>query len=138
MQPTSPSAPGPTRGCSAAHEVQAAWTDAALLDRDTPLPWGTFSGAEVLGVYTNEITVHTWDLARATGQVPVWDDEVLDAAWTAIRHQLPDADRTQMWSEARAQVPGDYPWEDPFANAVDISGDAPMIDRLVAWNGRTP
>jgi uncharacterized protein (TIGR03086 family) len=128
----------PDAWTEAAHGVQTAWTDPALLERDTPLPWGIFSGAEVLGVYTNEIVVHTWDLARATGQSPDWDDDVLDVALRAIHHQLPDADRTAMWAEAKAQVPEDYPWEDPFANAVPVADDAPPIDRLVAWNGRTP
>jgi hypothetical protein len=27
---------------------------------------------------------------------------------------------------------------DPFADAVPVSDDAPLIDRLVAWNGRRP
>jgi uncharacterized protein (TIGR03086 family) len=122
----------------AAHDVQAAWTDDALLERPTALPWGTFSGAEVLGVYTNEITVHTWDLARATGQEPEWDDTVLAAADEAIHAQLPVADRTAMWEAAQAELPPGIEWEDPFANAVDVPGDAPAIDRLVAWNGRRP
>jgi hypothetical protein len=27
---------------------------------------------------------------------------------------------------------------DPFADAVPVPEDAPLIDRLVAWNGRWP
>jgi hypothetical protein len=27
---------------------------------------------------------------------------------------------------------------DPFADAVPVPDDAPLIDRLVAWNGRRP
>jgi uncharacterized protein (TIGR03086 family) len=125
---------------AAGHEVQAAWTDDALLGRPTALPWGTFSGADVLGVYTNEIVVHTWDLAQATGQRPEWDPSVLAVADAAIRAQLPMADRTQMWAEAKASLPlpPGVEWEDPFANAVDVPDDAPAIDRLVAWNGRQP
>jgi uncharacterized protein (TIGR03086 family) len=121
-----------------AHDVQAAWTDDALLERPTPLPWGVFSGTEVLDVYTNELTVHTWDLARATGQAPDWDDQVLATSLAAIHAQLPMADRTPMWEATKAMLPPEVPWEDPFANAVQVPDDAPMIDRLVAWNGRTP
>ena len=121
-----------------AHDVQAAWTDDALLERPTQLPWGVFSGTEVLDVYTNELTVHTWDLARATGQAPVWDDGVLATSLAAIHAQLPMADRTPMWEATKAMLPPEVPWEDPFANAVEVPDDAPMIDRLVAWNGRTP
>ncbi|MFN7149786.1 MAG: TIGR03086 family metal-binding protein [Microthrixaceae bacterium] len=121
-----------------AHDVQAAWGDDALLDRPTQLPWGVFSGTEVLDVYTNELTVHTWDLARATGQAPAWDDQVLATSLAAIHAQLPTADRTLMWEATKAMLPPEVPWEDPFANAVEVADDAPMIDRLVAWNGRTP
>lgn len=123
---------------SAAHEVQAAWTDDALLERPTELPWGTFPGAEVLGVYTNEIVVHTWDLARATGQHPDWDPTVLEAALAAIHQQLPMAERAPMWAAFEEQLPPEVPWEDPFGDAVDVDDDAPLIDRLVAWNGRDP
>ncbi len=123
---------------AAAHEVQAAWTDDAVLDRPTGLPWGTFSGAETLAVYLNEVTVHTWDLARATDQEPLWDPAVLALADAAIHAQLPMADRAPMWEGAKAGLPADYPWEDPFGPAVAVPDDAPAIDRLVAWNGRTP
>jgi uncharacterized protein (TIGR03086 family) len=121
-----------------AHDVQAAWSEDALLDRPTQLPWGEFSGSEVLDVYTNELTVHTWDLARATGQTPDWDESVLATSLAAIHAQLPMADRTPMWEATKAMLPPEVPWEDPFANAVEVADDAPTIDRLVAWNGRTP
>lgn len=121
-----------------AHDVQAAWTDPAVLDRPIDLPWGTFRGTEVLGVYTNEVTVHTWDLARGTGQDPVWDPTVLAVADAAIHAQLPLADRAPMWAEAAASMLPGVPWEDPFGPAVAVADDAPAIDRLVAWNGRRP
>jgi hypothetical protein len=82
--------------------------------------------------------VHTWDRARATGQSPEWNDEVLATSLGAIHAQLPMADRTPMWEATKAMLPPEVPWEDPFANAVEVADDAPMIDRLVAWNGRTP
>lgn len=121
-----------------ARDVEAAWADDAVLARPTELPWGTFSGAEALGVYLNELTVHTWDLARATGQQPAWDDAVVAAADAAIHAQLPTADRTAIWEAAKAGLPPGYPWEDPFGPAVEVPDDAPAIDRLVAWNGRQP
>ena len=78
------------------------------------------------------------DLARATGQEVAWDDGALACSWEAINFQLPEADRTPQWDAAKAYLPPDVPWEDPFANAVDVADDAPLIDKLVAWNGRTP
>lgn len=122
----------------AAHDVQAAWTDDGLLDRAVDLPWGSFTGAEVLGSYTNEVTVHTWDLAKATDQEPSWDDAVLAAADASIRAQLPLAVRSPIWEAAKTQLPEGMPWETPFADAVEVRGDAPAIDRLIAWNGRQP
>jgi uncharacterized protein (TIGR03086 family) len=122
---------------AAAHDVQAAWPG-SVLGEDRELPWGTFPGAEVMAVYTNEVVVHTWDLARATGQSPTWDDAVLSVAWAAIRKQLPMPERAPMWDEARRYLPEGAVWEDPFADAVPVAEDAPLIDRLVAWNGRDP
>jgi uncharacterized protein (TIGR03086 family) len=122
---------------AAAHDIQDAWTDEALTD-PRQLPWGTFPGNEVLDVYTNELTVHTWDLAQATGQHPDWDARVLEVAWDGIQRQLPTADRQPMWEQAKQFVPADQPWTDPFANAVEVPADAPLVDRLVAWNGRRP
>lgn len=122
---------------SAAHDVQSAWGD-DVLERPTDLPWGVYTGTEVLGVYTNELSVHAWDLAAATGLEPAWDVPSLEFALEAIHAQLPMADRAPMWAETRAQLPPGFPWEDPFGPAVPVSDDAPLIDRLVAWNGREP
>ncbi len=123
---------------AAAHDAQRAWTDDALLDRPTELPWGVFPGREVLGVYASEVAVHTWDLAVATGIEPEWDARSIEFALDAIHSQLPMADRTPMWEATRAQLPPDYPWEDPFGPAVPVAADASTVDRLVAWNGRDP
>jgi uncharacterized protein (TIGR03086 family) len=122
---------------AAAHDIQASWPDEGLSD-DRQVPWGAFTGEQVLAVYTSELTVHTWDLARATGQQPDWDQDVVQTSWDAMQFQLPMADRTPMWDQARQYLPEGVPWTDPFANAVEISEDAPLIDRLAAWNGRTP
>ncbi len=120
----------------AADEAQRAWTSDRLAE-PRELPWGVFPGDAVLGVYTNELTVHTWDLARATGQEVVWNQQVLETSWTAIHQQLPIAEREEIWAAVKASLPPDSPWENPFGDAVPIADDAPLIDRLVAWNGRS-
>jgi uncharacterized protein (TIGR03086 family) len=121
-----------------AAEVQEAWSDHARLDATVQVPWTTMSGTSALAVYTNEITVHTWDLAVATGQHPAWDDSVLAVSLRSIHEELPDAERAALWAEVFAHLPADVPFEPPFADAVDVAADAPAIDRLVAWNGRRP
>lgn len=123
----------------AAHEVQAAWSDDAVLSRIVRLPWSELPGGATLAGYTNEVTVHTWDLATATGQRPSWDDRVLDMAFDGIRRVLPAEGRAAAFEAARRAVGqglGDFPA--PFDEAVEVGADAALIDRLVAWNGRHP
>ncbi|HNE76169.1 MAG TPA: hypothetical protein PK623_14770, partial [Microthrixaceae bacterium] len=119
-------------------DVEQAWADPALLERPTTLPWGTFPGREVLDVYTNEMVIHTWDLATATDQHPEWDPAVLEASLAVMHAQLPIPVRAPIWEAIYAGMPAEVPRDIPFADAVDVAEDAPLIDRLVAWNGRTP
>jgi len=118
----------------AACDVRAAWADDAVLERTMRLPWMEGPGAQVLTAYVNEVTVHTWDLATATGQLPAWDPSVLALAFDAVRF-LPPTGRSELFAPVRAALgaPGD-----PFADAVPVPDDAPLVDRLVAWNGRRP
>jgi uncharacterized protein (TIGR03086 family) len=128
----------PGRWRDAAQEVVDAWADDDQLRRTYQLPWTLADGAAAVAVYTNELTVHTWDLAHATGQHPAWDPAVVDASLRAIHEQLPDAERQATWAAFSAQLPPGAVFEPPFADAVDVPGDAPAIERLVAWNGRRP
>jgi len=90
----------------AAHDVQAAWADDASLARTVRLPWLVDTGAAALVVYVNEITVHTWDLATATGQRPAWDPEILGVALDAIRF-MPAEGRSAIFEQVRANMPAD-------------------------------
>jgi uncharacterized protein (TIGR03086 family) len=108
---------------AAAAELRVAWRDDATLTRTVTLPWAEMSGAGTLVAYTMEITVHTWDLARATGQPVAWDDLVVTVAFGAVREHLPVSPR------------GGFV---PFGEVRATRPDAPMIDRLVAWSGRQP
>ena len=114
-----------------------AWSDDVVLERPMALPWIEGSGAEVLASYFSELTVHTWDLATATGQQPDWDDTVVAAALEAARQILPAENRRALYEEVSA-ARGLDEVAVPFAEAVPIPDDARAIDRLVAWNGRHP
>jgi uncharacterized protein (TIGR03086 family) len=123
----------------AAHHVQAAWSDDAALEREVTLPWAQLPGRGILAMYTNEVSVHTWDLATATGQQPAWDPVALDVALVAVRRALPAGDREQEFAHLRASLPPHVAaGGPPFRNAVPVADDAPVIDRLVAYNGRQP
>jgi uncharacterized protein (TIGR03086 family) len=126
----------------AAHRVQEVWT-AEVLDHLITVPWAQLPGRVTMAIYTNEVTVHTWDLATATGQSPDWHEPTIAAAYEAIRIGLPAEGRTASFDAAISQMDESVRDEvvaegTPFAEVVDVAGDAPLIDRLVAWNGRHP
>ena len=129
----------PQAWSDAAHEVQAAWSDDATLQRPVRLPWAELPGGATLLMYTSEITVHTWDLATATGQQPAWDPQVVEAAFVAIRRGLPAEGRRARFAAIRQGMPPERGgFADPFGEVVDVPADAPLIERLVAWTGRRP
>ena len=117
--------------------VEAVWPDERL-DVMMTLPWTTMPGRAMLAQYTNELSVHTWDVAVATGQRPTWDDTVLEVAFAAIQRGMPDVGRGERFAEFAATLPAGVPFSPPFGEAVAAPADAPLIDRLVAWNGRDP
>ncbi|MEV0990137.1 TIGR03086 family metal-binding protein [Streptomyces sp. NPDC049949] len=106
-----------------AREVAEVWSDPGILGRRLRLPIGELPGAAAAAVYTHELTVHTWDLARATGQHPAWDPALIERVIGVVRRALP--------AETRGG-------RIPFAEVVTVDPDAPAIDRLVAWAGRRP
>lgn len=129
----------PTAWNNAAHDVQRVWSDDAKLGTTFTLPWAQLPGTGLLAMYTNEVTVHTWDLAKATGQQPEWSDPVIAFAWEAMQHALPATGRTEEFEAVRAAMPEEFrDWDAPFAEAVPVDDHASPIDRLVAWSGRRP
>ncbi len=120
----------------AAHGVQRAWTDDEVLTRPMSLPWQQGTGADILVGYLSELTVHTWDVAVATGQEPAWDEGVLEAV-LSVPAVMPAHDRRAVFERISAEM-GFEEVAMPFADAVPVADGAPAIDRLVAWNGRPP
>ena len=86
---------------------------------------GMDSPAGMVGlVVADELAVHGWDLARATGQPYDCDPAVLDAALSFLgQFASPDA-------PAGPQV--------PFGPSLPRPEDAPLLDRVVALAGRDP
>jgi uncharacterized protein (TIGR03086 family) len=97
-----------------------AWRDPAAYDGMTRAGGVDLPG-EVAGlVALNEVVVHGWDLARATGQDYALDDaSVLTALGFAQNFEAP-AD------------------EGPFGPPIPVADDAPALDRLVGATGRDP
>ena len=85
-----------------------------------------FGGAMPLGVaaerfVTGDVLVHTWDLAKATGQ-----DTTIDADFAAGMYEgmLP--------MDAMLRQSGH------FGPRVDVADDADPVTKLIAFTGRTP
>jgi uncharacterized protein (TIGR03086 family) len=120
-------------------EAEAAWADPAALSRPTVLPWAAESGALAIRSWVAEFATHTWDLAQATGQRPVFDDAVVIMALDVMRTIVPAEGRREMFDAIRATMPeGARRMPDPYAAAVPVAADAPLIDQLVAHVGRRP
>jgi uncharacterized protein (TIGR03086 family) len=106
---------------SAATTMRAAFAAPGALDRTYPSPIGPAPGSVLVPLRITELLVHGWDLAQATGQqsdVPADLAEGELALWRAqFRHGLP------------AGL--------PFAAAQTATTQAPAIDQLAAFLGRS-
>ena len=102
-------------------ELAAVWREPAAWEGMTQAGGFTFPASEAGVVALNELTVHGWDLARATGQ-PYAPD--MDALESSLAMLAPSA--------------GDRPTGSPFGEAVVIPENAPLLDRVIALSGRNP
>ncbi|MEU0881236.1 TIGR03086 family metal-binding protein [Lentzea sp. NPDC005914] len=83
-------------------------------------------------VVSDDLVLHGWDLARATGQ-----DETIPA---------PDVER--LWASARSvpadlmerfRTPGAFgPGVEVYGAEIEVPADAPLQDRLLGYVGRDP
>ncbi|MFI0356197.1 TIGR03086 family metal-binding protein [Actinomadura sp. 9N407] len=104
-------------------EVEQVWSDDAMLDRMVTLPWATLPGRVALDAYTHEFTVHSWDLAYATGRLGDLDPDLAVRALDAFPRFAPP--------EARGE-------ESQFGPVVAVPDDADVYTRLAAYLGRDP
>ncbi len=103
-----------------AEELREAWCAPDRLKQFYDLPFGRLPGQAALAIHLLETVAHGWDLARATGQEPEFDADVVRAAWDVARRSL-----------SSERPPGT-----PFAPAVAPVVGATEIDRLAAFLGR--
>jgi uncharacterized protein (TIGR03086 family) len=94
------------------------------MEKEFAMPWGPTPGSAALGLALADAVVHGWDLARATGQEIVIDDDVAEAVYGMTSSMM--------------QPQGSYPRGDSFAEPVDVGGDASPRDRMLAYLGRDP
>jgi uncharacterized protein (TIGR03086 family) len=93
-----------------------AWEGTTRMGGPDPMP-----AALIGGMVLTELVVHGWDLARATGQRPQWDGELLDFVY----HEV----------EKTAEYGREIGLYGP---AVPVPDTAPVLDRTLALTGRDP
>jgi uncharacterized protein (TIGR03086 family) len=102
-------------------ELADAWLDPSAWQGETRAG-GVAMPAMVAGlVAADELVVHGWDLARATGQEYLPDDAVLQAVHGFLANAAED--------------PG---FAGLFGPVVPVPDDAPLLDRAIGLAGRDP
>ncbi|MET0694421.1 MAG: TIGR03086 family metal-binding protein [Propionibacteriaceae bacterium] len=105
-------------------EVAEAWSDPAAWEGETTAGGVTWPAAAMGAVALNELVIHGWDLARATGQPYECDGETAQACYQFVA-SFPTPD-------------GDPDPDAIFGPPVDVSDDAPPLDRALGLSGRAP
>jgi uncharacterized protein (TIGR03086 family) len=108
-----------TASADGAHAVFAAPDG---LTRMFELPFGTMPGAAFIGLRTNDVLTHAWDLAKATGQSTDLDPELATQALEASRMRINENFR----GEGR-----------PFGAEQPCAEGRPVADQLAAFLGRS-
>ena len=102
--------------------VQALLDDPATADREHDLPLGRMSLAQATDmIYTSDVFMHRWDLARATGQ-----DETLDP------------DKCAVLLEGMLPMDEVLRQSGHYGPRVAVPDDADAQTKLLAFIGRTP
>lgn len=104
------------------NELVQAWREPGALDGMATAGGVTMPAEVMLVVANNELVLHAWDLARATGQPFDVAPDNLDASWQMVSG-TPDT------PEARTGL---------FGPVVPVPDDAPLLDRVLGASGRHP
>ncbi|WP_241992365.1 TIGR03086 family metal-binding protein [Cryobacterium lactosi] len=96
----------------------AAW-QAAPADASVQLSYDTVTVLDYLREQVSDVTIHSWDLARATAADEVLDDALVAAVWTVFEPQRDALEASGL-----------------FDSPVPMPEDAPLQSRLLALTGR--
>ncbi|WP_406505552.1 TIGR03086 family metal-binding protein [Streptomyces sp. NBC_00212] len=99
-----------------------AWRDPAAWEGETQAGGLTFPAAIAGRVALDELVVHGWDVARASGQTYRPAPVDLEVSYGLLAPSKDDP-------AARGTA---------FGPAVDVPHEAPMLDRLIGMSGRDP
>lgn len=102
-------------------ELAGAWQDPAAWTGMTRAGGVDLPGDVAAAVALDELVVHGWDLARATGQEYAPDPAALRAAHAFLLASVGDEGRDEI-----------------FGPVVPVPDGAPLLDRAVGLSGRDP
>ncbi|KAB1143067.1 TIGR03086 family protein [Streptomyces luteolifulvus] len=103
-------------------ELADAWRDPGAWTGMTRAGGVDLPGSVAGAVAADELVIHGWDLARATGQGYLPDPAALEASYGFLLAAADDPDRG-----------GGL-----FGPVVPVPADAPLLDRAVGLSGRDP
>nr|WP_246318522.1 TIGR03086 family metal-binding protein [Leifsonia psychrotolerans] len=83
------------------------------------LSYDTVALEDYLREQVSDVTIHSWDLARATAADESLDDRLVEAVWTVFEPQKETLEASGL-----------------FASPVPLADDAPLQSRLLALTGR--
>jgi uncharacterized protein (TIGR03086 family) len=104
--------------------LASAWRDPAAWEGMTRVGGIELPGQVAGLVCANELVVHCWDLARATGQPFTGDPAALQAA-----HGFLSATAGPSDAEKRGTA---------FGPVIEVPAGAPLLDRVIGLSGRDP
>jgi uncharacterized protein (TIGR03086 family) len=102
------------------NDLAEAWRDSSAWDGMTQVGGVDLPGQVAGLVAMNEIVIHGWDIARATGQ-PFDADEASLLACTGFLEQAPDRSSGQL-----------------FGPIVEVADGASLLQRVIGLAGRDP
>ena len=114
-------------------DVEAVLADADLAGAESDTPNGRMTvERQIDEVVSDDLVLHGWDLARATGQDDAMELKDVERLWsitTAIPAELMEKYRTPGAFGAGIEV---------YGPEVEVPEDAPLQDRLLGAIGRDP
>ncbi|MFF1305545.1 TIGR03086 family metal-binding protein [Streptomyces sp. NPDC058307] len=102
-------------------ELAEAWRDPAAWTGMTRAGGVDLPGEVAAAVALDELVVHGWDLARATGQTYVPDPAALRVTYDFLLAAVDEPSRGEI-----------------FGPIVPVPQDAPLLDRALGLSGRNP
>jgi hypothetical protein len=113
--------------------VEAVLADPGLSATPSDTPAGPLSAADNIDqVVSDDMPLHGWDLARATGQDDTIDPADVERLWATTLAVPPEL-------MARYRTPGAFgPGVEVYGPEVVVPEDAPLPHRLLGAIGRDP